>query len=121
MEKSELVNKELQKFIQGTRVIEGYDAVTELWNLLCPLFGDTRVLQRTGLVAQINTLKTKVINEGLIGLIIYGSTLNNDRDRIIDTYPTVDNKEITITLQTVCNALLNDHMTDYEIVSLLKS
>ena len=27
MEKSELVNKELQKFIQGTRVIEGYDAV----------------------------------------------------------------------------------------------
>ena len=49
MEKSELVNKELQKFIQGTRVIEGYDAVDELWNLLCPLFGDTRVLQRTGL------------------------------------------------------------------------
>ena len=30
MEKSELVNKELQKFIQGTRVIEGYDAVDEL-------------------------------------------------------------------------------------------
>ena len=72
-------------------------------------------------IAQINTLKTKVINEGLIRLIIYGSTLNDDRDRIIDTYPTVDNKEITITLQTVCNALLNDHMTDYEIVSLLKS
>ena len=121
MEKSELVNKELHKFIHGTRVIEGYDAVTELWNLLCPLFGDTRVLQRTGLVAQINTLKTKVINEGLISLIIYGSTLNDDRDRTIDTYPTVDNKEITITLQTVCNALLNDHMTDHEIISLLKS
>ena len=121
MEKSELVDAELKKFIQGTRVVEGYDAVDELWNLLCSLFGDTRVLQRTGLVAQINTLKTKVTNEGLIGLIIYGSTLNDDRDRIIDTYPTVDNKEITITLQTVCNALLNDHMTDYEIVTLLNS
>ena len=83
MEKSELVNTELHKFIQGTRVIEGYDAVTELWNLLCPLFGDTRVLQRTGLVAQINTLKTKVINEGLISLIIYGSTLNDDRVRLV--------------------------------------
>ena len=121
MEKSELVNTELQKFIQGSRIVEGYDPVTELWNLLCPLFGDTRVLQRTGLVSQINTLKIKVTNEGLIGLIIYGSTLNDDRDRIIDTYPTVDNKEITLTLRSVCNALLNDHMTDHEIVSLLKS
>lgn len=121
MEKSELVDAELKKFIQGTRVVEGYDPVTELWNLLCPLFGDTRVLQRTGLVSQINTLKIKVTNEGLIGLIIYGSTLNDDRDRIIDTYPTVDNKEITLTLRSVCNALLNDHMTDYEIVTLLNS
>ena len=85
---------------------------------LCSLWRYARSSKRTG--AQINTLKTKVINEGLIQLIIYGSALNDDRDRIIDTYPTVDNKEITITIQTVCNALLNDHMTDHEIVSLLK-
>ena len=121
MEKTEMINKELQKFIQGSRVVEGYEPVTELWNLLCPLFGDTRVLQRTGLVSQINTLKIKVTNEGLIGLIIYGSKLKDYTDRIIDTYPTVDNKEITLTLRSVCNALLDDHMTDHEIVTLLNS
>ena len=121
METKELINKELHKFIQGSRVVEGFDPVSELWNLLCPLFGDTRILQRTGLIAQINNLKIKVINENLIGLIIYGSNLKDDNDRIIDTYPTLENKEITITLRSVCNALLNDHMTDHEIVSLINS
>lgn len=116
-----LIDKELNRVIQGIRLVDGYDPIDELWNLLCPLFGDTRVLQKTGLVVQINALKIKVIDEGLMGLIIYGSNLNDDSDRIIDTYPTIDNKEITLTLRSVCNALLDDHMTDYEIVSILNS
>ena len=116
-----LIDKELNRVIQGIRLVDGYDPIDELWNLLCPLFGDTRVLQKTGLVVQINALKIKVIDEGLMGLIIYGSNLNDDSDRIIDTYPTIDNKEITLTLRSVCNALLDDHMTDHEIVSILNS
>ena len=83
-----LIDKELNRVIQGIRLVDGYDPIDELWNLLCPLFGDTRVLQKTGLVVQINALKIKVIDEGLMGLIIYGSNLNDDSDRIIDTYPT---------------------------------
>ena len=65
MEKSELVNKELQKFIQGTRVIEGYDAVDELEFTLPPIWRYARS-SKNRTAAQINTLKIKVSNEGLI-------------------------------------------------------
>ena len=117
----ELINQSLQKFIQGVRLIEGFEPITELWNLICPLFGDTRVIQRTGLITQINILKDTVDNRKLIGLIIYGANINDDLDRIVDDYPTQDGRVITLTLRSICKALLNDHMTDDEIISLLNN
>ena len=117
----ELITQSLQKFIQGVRLIEGFEPITELWNLICPLFGDTRVIQRTGLITQFNILKDTVDNRKLIGLIIYGANINDDLDRIVDDYPTQDRRVITLTLRSICKALLNDHMTDDEIISLLNN
>jgi hypothetical protein len=117
----ELINQSLQKFIQGIRLIEGFEPITELWNLICPLFGDTRVIQRTGLIKQFNILKVTVDDRKLIGLIIYGANINDDLDRIVDDYPTQDGRVITLTLRSICKALLNDHMTDDEIISLLNN
>ena len=113
------IKEALDKFIQGSRVIEGYEPVTELWNLLCPLFGDTRVVQRTGLIKQFENLKQIVEEKNNISLIIYGANLYDDADRIIDDYPTQSNTIITLTIKSVCHALLNDHMTEDEIKELI--
>lgn len=113
------IKEALDKFIQGYRVIEGYEPVTELWNLLCPLFGDTRVVQRTGLIKQFENLKQIVEEKNNISLIIYGANLYDDADRIIDDYPTQSNTIITLTIKSVCQAFLNDHMTEDEIKELI--
>ena len=113
------IKEALDKFIQGYRVIEGYEPVTELWNLLCPLFGDTRVVQRTGLIKQFENLKQIVEEKNNISLIIYGANLYEDADRIIDDYPTLSNTIITLTIKSVCQAFLNDHMTEDEIKELI--
>ena len=73
------------KFALAKRLTEGYDPVDELFTLFVPLFGDTRILQRFGLVKQFAILKEKVVNEDLIELIIYGANMDNQFDRIIDS------------------------------------
>ena len=113
------IEEALQKFIAGSRVIEGYDAITELWNLICPLFGDTRVVQRTGLVKQYQILKGQITETKQLPLIIYGANISDDRDRIVDDYLTQYNTEITMTLKSICQAFLKDHITDDEIKNLL--
>ena len=108
----------LQKYHYSLRIIGGEDPVDSLWKIICPLFGDTRVVQKTGLVKQFKVLKTQVSERNLIGMILFGSNLNDDTDRIVDTYPTLHNTEITLTLKSICNALLNDHMTEDAIKKL---
>ena len=113
------IEEALQKFIAGSRVIEGYDAITELWNLICPLFGDTRIIQRTGLVKQYQILKRQITETKQLPLIIYGANISDDRDRIVDDYPTQYNTVITLTLKSICKSFLEHHITDEEIKNLL--
>ena len=113
------IREALDKFIQGSRLIEGYEPVTELWNLLCPLFGDTRIVQRTGLIKQFNVLKEQVASNNQISLIIYGANIYDNADKIIDDYPTQNGNVITLTIKSVCQALINDHMTEDEIKELI--
>ena len=54
-----LIDKELNRVIQGIRLVDGYDPIDELWNLLCPLFGDTRVLQKTGFSCSNKCIENK--------------------------------------------------------------
>ena len=114
------IREALDNFIQEYRLIEGYEPITELWNLICPLFGDTRVVQQTGLIKQFNILKEITKEKGQFGLIIYGANINDDLDKVVDDYPTQDRRVITLTLRSICQALLNDHMTEDELINNLR-
>ena len=111
----------LDKFNRRLRFIDSYEPVNELWNLICPLFGDTRVVQRTGLVKQFRTLKDQIKEKNQIGLIVYGTNLNDDLDRIVDDYPTINKKVITLTIRSICTALINEHIEKEELEILLNN
>ena len=105
-------------FTRKERFVDGYYVEKEIEEICNQFFGNTNVNQKNGLINQYSKMKEYVTERKLIGLFLIGMNLDNI---IIDTYPTVDNKEITLTLRSVCNALLDDHMTDHEIVTLLNS
>ena len=109
----------MDKFAQAKRLVEGYDPVNDLFDLFIPFFGDTNVLQRTGLVKQYKLLKDKVINENLIELIIYGANILDDLDRVIDTYPTQHKTFITLSVKSLCSSFLKDHIPESEVLELL--
>lgn len=108
------------KFAQAQRLVEGYDPVNVLFDLFVPLFGDTRVLQKKGLVKQYIILKEKVVTENLIELIIYGANIEEQRDRVIDDYPTLNNDIITLSVKSLCSSFLKDHILESEVESLLE-
>ena len=108
------------KFAQAQRLVEGYDPVKVLFDLFIPLFGDTRVLQKKGLVKQYIILKEKVVTENLIELIIYGANIEEQRDRVIDDYPTLNNDIITLSVKSLCSSFLKDHILESEVESLLE-
>ena len=112
------INKEIDR---KERFIDGYDPVDVLFNLLVPFFGDTNSLQRFGLIKHYGLLKTKIIDDSLIKLIIYGANIDDSRDRIIDTYPTMDKTEITLSVKSICSSFLADHITQGEVDTLLSS
>lgn len=103
------------------RFIDGYDPVDVLFKLLVPFFGDTNLLQRFGLIKHFGLLKTKIIDDSLIKLIIYGANIDDSRDRIIDTYPTKENTEITLSVKSICSSFLADHISQDRVDSLLNS
>lgn len=89
------INKINNEINRKERFIDGFDPVDVIFKLLVPFFGDTNLLQRFGLVKHFGLLKNKIIEDSLIKLIIYGAHIDDSIDRVIDTYPTKDNKEIT--------------------------
>lgn len=75
--------------------------------------------QRLGLSIQYNKLKTNVINTNRIGLILYGADINNI-DQEISKYTNQYNKEITLTVNSICQCLITEYIKKENIEQLCR-
>ena len=81
-------------------------------------FGDLQSLHSLGLQHHYRKLKTYVIDNNLIGLIVYGANINNNEDitpneTVINVYTTQDNNKISLNIQTISRFLLKEYCDYY--------
>jgi hypothetical protein len=79
--------------------------------------GNRQENQSLGLSIQYNKLKTDVINTNSIGLILYGADINNI-DQTVSTYTTQSNKEISLTVNSICQCLITEYIKKENVEQL---
>ena len=104
-------------FTRAQRFIEGYYVENEVTELYNRFFGDTNVNQKNGLINQYKSMKEAVIKENKIGLVLIGANLD---DILIDTYPTIHNNIINLTVQSISRIFLREYFTNDEVTELCK-
>jgi hypothetical protein len=105
-------------FLRAQRFIEGYYVEEEITELYIKFFGDTNVNQKNGLVKQYQSMKDYVISKNKIGLILVGANLHHI---LIDTYPTLNNTVIDLTVRGISRILLRNHFTNDEVVDFCRN
>lgn len=106
-------------FRRHERFDESYNINNEL-NLLLLDFYDVEKLHKDGLIKYYDKLKETVRNEYKIGLILYGSIIEDKNNKLISIYHTKDNNKVELYTRTLCLFLLNDFFTSSEIITLCK-
>ena len=105
-------------FLRKERFVEGFSCHEELVILLNEYFGDLSVLYSQGLVAQFKKLKEKVVEIGIVGLILAG--VNNTT--LINRYTQQDRVTIlNLTISSICRTLIREHFTEQELINLCAS
>ena len=99
-------------FLRCERFVEGFDCNVELVKLINKFFGDLSLLTQTGLIKQYKNLKTKIVDEKSIAMILVG--LNKD-DIMINNYTDINFNNIKLTVSSICRILLREHFTVEEI------
>ena len=104
-------------FQRTARFCDGYDVNNELKQLLTKFFGDKTLLEKHGLTHFYNHLKSYVVHNKCIGLIIYGDIHNNNKFRgdIIGKYTDPDNNVLDLYGYDLCKTLLEQYFTEDEI------
>ena len=62
-------------------------------------------------------MKEAVIKENKIGLVLIGANLD---DILIDTYPTIHNTTIDLTVKSISRIFLREYFTNDEVIELCK-
>ena len=101
-------NDEVKKMISEVSKKE-YKPISHLKTLLDD-FTKSDMLHKNGLKIYFNSLKDIVNEKQIIGLILYGSIL--DPDIYLTNYVTEKNREIKLTIKSVCRFLLRDYMKE---------
>ena len=108
-------------FKRKQRFVEGYDINEELFSLLSTFFGDLTVLYEYGLQRQYGLLKDKVISNNLIGLILYGTNIDDEYNKVLHVYQTVDGSSITLNVKNICIFLIKDFIMKKNVDDLCVS
>jgi hypothetical protein len=90
-----------------------------LYEYLFKYLGNRQENQSLGLSIQFNKLKTDVINTNSIGLILYGADINNIEQEI-SKYTTQNNKEITLTVNSICQCLITEYIKKENVEQLCR-
>ena len=111
-------------FVRKQKVEKSYSMSYQLQKILTFHFGDSQKIHREGLDKQYKLLKQKIIQDNLIGLIIWGTNDIPDTDNsLINTYTTVpdntgNSKKIQLEIKGLCQFLKRDYFTNEEIEEL---
>ena len=101
-----------KKFRRSERFIDGFSVERELIKLCNEFFGDKIVNEHNGLRKQYAQMKEKVVNDGLLGLVLNGI----EEDSIfICNYTTQSLDIIHLTVASLTRTLLTDFFTEAEI------
>jgi hypothetical protein len=104
-------------FSRMERFIDGYYVRTELIKLCNEFFSDRGVIQSAGLSHQYKTMKDKVINENLIGLILCGLHM---KDTLISNYTTYNHIQIPLTVSSITRILIREYFSKFELDNLCR-
>ena len=80
-------------------------------------FGNRVKNEKEGLVKQYNNLMNHVIDNKLIGKILWGADINNI-DREISKYTTSSNTEIYLTANSICQHLIKEYIKQENVDEL---
>jgi hypothetical protein len=72
-------------------------------------FGNRENNEKMGLVHQYNRLKNIVLNDKLMGMIMWGADGNNDQVEI-SKYTTSSGEIFTLTVQSICYRLIREYI-----------
>ena len=85
------------------------DMDNSLYNYIHTYFGDRIKNEREGLAIQYIKFKIHVIDNKVIGAILWGADINNI-NRSISKYTTSSNTEITLIAHIICQTLINEYI-----------
>ena len=99
-------------FKRRARFVDFYYPEKEIEKICHKFFGSTNENQKNGLKIQYKKMKQSVIESKSIGLVILGCNL---KDKLIDTYPTIQNTIIELTVDSICRLLLREYFNPEEV------
>lgn len=98
------------------RFVTGYFIENECLELLKKYFGNRNLLEKNGLRIQFQNLKREVINNHLIGLILYGTDIQNTNCKLgnveITKYTTNNGNTISLTIESITRILIKEYIND---------
>ena len=97
-------------FKRKQRFVEGYDINQHLSSFLNIFFGDLNVLYKDGLQKHYSLLKEKVISNNLIGLILYGTNIDDPYNKVLNVYETANGSYLTLNIKNICIYLIKDYI-----------
>ena len=98
------------------RFIEGYCWENKLQEIILPFFQNLNDLHKKGLKQAYEKLKQYVIDNHHIGLILLGTTIENDK--IINNYKTVSGDSIELSLKSISRFLIRDYILKKNVENL---
>ena len=103
-------------FKRKERFVEGYCHIQNLNKIIQKFFSQIKNLYKYGLTKYYEELKTHVINNNLIGLILIGTTLKEPLK--LNDYKTVNNKIISLNTRDISRFLIKEYIKRENIDSL---
>ena len=77
-------------------------------------FGDLDIIYMNGVDIQYENLKTYILNNNIIGMILYGSDIKDDLDVLIADVEGIDNNTLDnfyhLTIKTISKTIINDYL-----------
>ena len=95
------------------------EMASSVYNYLNDFFADRNKNEREGLAKQYIKLKSDVINNKVVGSILWAADSNN-LDREISRYTTSSNTEITLMTDIICKNLLEEYIRPENVDELCK-
>ena len=95
-----------EQYIRIGRV-KAHNPAQRAFNLIADYFGDPDRNHRVGLTVQYNRLVNHLSDEN-IGCILHGASTVSILNPVVSTYTTADGTEIALTVQSICQRLLDE-------------